>query len=48
MSEIGAATGPEEFYDALATEYHLLFPDWWAAALPLAAWAFAAAALVAT
>ncbi|MGY1680668.1 class I SAM-dependent DNA methyltransferase [Geodermatophilus sp. SYSU D01176] len=25
-------TGPEEFYDALAAEYHLLFPDWWAAA----------------
>src|SRR5687767_10663795 len=31
-SGIGSATGPEEFYDALATEYHLLFPDWWAAA----------------
>ena len=31
-SGIGAATGPEEFYDALAAEYHLLFPDWWAAA----------------
>ncbi len=24
---------PEEFYDALASEYHLLFDDWWSAAL---------------
>ncbi|MEX5718466.1 class I SAM-dependent DNA methyltransferase [Geodermatophilus maliterrae] len=31
-SGIGAATETEEFYDALAAEYHLLFPDWWAAA----------------
>lgn len=23
---------PEEFYDALASEYHLLFGDWWSAA----------------
>jgi SAM-dependent methyltransferase len=23
---------PEEFYDALASEYHLLFDDWWSAA----------------
>ena len=23
---------PAEFYDALASDYHLLFPDWWAAA----------------
>lgn len=27
-----AGTGPEEFYDALASEYHLLFDDWWSAA----------------
>jgi SAM-dependent methyltransferase len=29
---IGAATGPEDFYDALASDYHLLFSDWWTAA----------------
>ncbi|WP_330188183.1 class I SAM-dependent methyltransferase [Pseudarthrobacter sp. J75] len=28
---MGAAT-PEQFYDALASEYHLLFDDWWSAA----------------
>ena len=28
----GAATTPEDFYDALASDYHLLFPDWWTAA----------------
>jgi SAM-dependent methyltransferase len=27
-----AATGPEQFYDALAPDYPLLFPDWWTAA----------------
>jgi glycine/sarcosine N-methyltransferase len=25
-------TEPEEFYDSLAADYHLLFTDWWAAA----------------
>lgn len=29
---MAAGIGPEEFYDALASEYHLLFGDWWAAA----------------
>lgn len=29
---MAARIGPEEFYDALASEYHLLFEDWWAAA----------------
>jgi SAM-dependent methyltransferase len=27
-----AAGGPEDFYDALASDYHLLFTDWWPAA----------------
>jgi len=31
-SRVGAAPAPEDFYDALASEYHLLFPDWWTAA----------------
>jgi glycine/sarcosine N-methyltransferase len=31
-SGIGAAAGPEAFYDALALDYHLLFADWWTAA----------------
>ncbi len=30
--EHGDAPAPEAFYDALASEYHLLFPDWWTAA----------------
>jgi SAM-dependent methyltransferase len=25
--------GPEEFYDGLASEYHVLFEDWWQAAI---------------
>jgi glycine/sarcosine N-methyltransferase len=29
----GAMTRPEDFYDDLASEYHLLFGDWWLAAL---------------
>lgn len=29
---MAARVGPEEFYDALASEYHLLFEDWWSAA----------------
>ena len=31
-SQRAAATGPADFYDALASDYHLLFPDWWTAA----------------
>jgi glycine/sarcosine N-methyltransferase len=31
-SEGGAAAGPEDFYDALASDYHHLFADWWPAA----------------
>src|SRR4051795_4915629 len=31
-SRVGAAPAPEDFYDALASEYHLLFADWWTAA----------------
>jgi glycine/sarcosine N-methyltransferase len=31
-SQRAAETGPESFYDALATDYHLLFADWWTAA----------------
>jgi 2-polyprenyl-3-methyl-5-hydroxy-6-metoxy-1,4-benzoquinol methylase len=29
----GAMVQPEDFYDDLASEYHLLFSDWWSAAL---------------
>jgi SAM-dependent methyltransferase len=25
-----SATDPESFYDSLADDYHLMFPDWWA------------------
>jgi glycine/sarcosine N-methyltransferase len=30
--EHGEAPAQEAFYDALASDYHLLFPDWWTAA----------------
>ena len=29
----GEVAGPEEFYDGLASEYHVLFEDWWQAAM---------------
>jgi SAM-dependent methyltransferase len=32
MDAMTARLDPEQFYDALASEYHLLFGDWWRAA----------------
>jgi glycine/sarcosine N-methyltransferase len=29
----GYVAGPKEFYDGLASEYHVLFEDWWRAAM---------------
>lgn len=33
MCQRGSMGRPEDFYDDLASQYHLLFPDWWFAAL---------------
>src|SRR5215217_1757339 len=30
---MGYVAGPKEFYDGLASEYHVLFEDWWRAAM---------------
>jgi glycine/sarcosine N-methyltransferase len=33
LCQRGAMARPEDFYDDLASEYHVLFSDWWSAAL---------------